>query len=1009
MKIMRSSFALTGVAALLAVAGAASSARAQVLVGVDDATTYPSSCYVYNFSTQQWVGVFSGVQVWGLAADDANRKLYIASSSNNLYEWNYSDFGNNTVPTLLGTFTFNGANTNFVGLAFNPSTGRLYGVRNIGTEGIYEIDIATRVATLLFTYNSAYDIGGLDYNPADGFLYGTNDAATDRGLVRFDLTAQTATVVSGYPTFAGNGGTTPDIDGLAVGRLPGGDLKAYFLVDQTGETGVYNFATAGFEAPFTNPWPTGASETFSGGAWAANLLAPPAGSDVSITMTDSPDPVIPPGGNITYTITVRNNGPELATGVNVTNVLPGNVTFVSATPPAVFNSGTISASFASIPLDTEQSFQVVVQSGAAGTVTNTASVTAASEDNNQSNNSATANTTVRNQQANLAVTVTDPADCSVGPGGEVIYTVALNNTGPEAADNTNLVITLPSNADFVSALPAATPVNGVITYNLGSISNGGGGNFIITTRAQTANSTLQLTAEASSSTEDPNAANNIDAETTLIQPEPPTSVVGRGVISTVASSTTSDVPGLAAKYTDFRRPYPSPNGQRWAMSVDTDISTTGTDDLVITGSGATVAVAAQQGVTQFPDFSVMSSNFDSVVAINDSGDFAFSGDTNAATTADEVALKSVGGTLSFVAQEGTAVPSIAGATFGTSTTVAGIDPAGRVAVSATSLGGVATGVNAAVLRDDGNVVVAQKGVDIPTGQDGGATATWDLFDIMTNALGASFNPLDHTDESLTGEVGIVTTTDNSVVINNAVQIQQGVAPLGLPTGVSTIGFAQMFAGGYWGAYGSNSGTEDWVIGGDAGGNAQLLAATGQPITPGSSETWGDASFTQTFFYAIRNGRGDSLIGGVTTGAPNARSNAVLVLNGKEVVLRENDAIDLNGDGINNDGTYLSVFRDDLAFLNDCRQLYIVVRFRDELEALCDTGDNDIGQGLIVVQLPLAADFNDDGQVDFFDFLDFAAAFSSEDPAADFNDDGQVDFFDYLDFAAAFAFEGECGS
>jgi hypothetical protein len=48
-----------------------------------------------------------------------------------------------------------------------------------------------------------------------------------------------------------------------------------------------------------------------------------------------------------------------------------------------------------------------------------------------------------------------------------------------------------------------------------------------------------------------------------------------------------------------------------------------------------------------------------------------------------------------------------------------------------------------------------------------------------------------------------------------------------------------------------------------------------------------------------------------------------------------------------------------------------------------------------------ADFNTDGQIDFFDYLDFAAAFDTEDPAADFNADNQIDFFDYLDFVQAF--------
>ncbi|MDX2149074.1 MAG: M12 family metallo-peptidase [Planctomycetota bacterium] len=50
----------------------------------------------------------------------------------------------------------------------------------------------------------------------------------------------------------------------------------------------------------------------------------------------------------------------------------------------------------------------------------------------------------------------------------------------------------------------------------------------------------------------------------------------------------------------------------------------------------------------------------------------------------------------------------------------------------------------------------------------------------------------------------------------------------------------------------------------------------------------------------------------------------------------------------------------------------------------------------------AADFNADGQADFFDYLDFVNAFGNNDPSADFNASGQVDFFDYLDFAAAFS-------
>jgi hypothetical protein len=55
----------------------------------------------------------------------------------------------------------------------------------------------------------------------------------------------------------------------------------------------------------------------------------------------------------------------------------------------------------------------------------------------------------------------------------------------------------------------------------------------------------------------------------------------------------------------------------------------------------------------------------------------------------------------------------------------------------------------------------------------------------------------------------------------------------------------------------------------------------------------------------------------------------------------------------------------------------------------------------IVDVVCIADFSHDGQVDFFDYLDFALAFSADDPAADVDQNGQIDFFDYLEFAAAF--------
>jgi len=134
--------------------------------------------------------------------------------------------------------------------------------------------------------------------------------------------------------------------------------------------------------------------SYSGGASAA-----PGDADLSISKTDSPDPVVQ-GNNLTYTITVTNDGPLAATNVVVTDNLPAksDIDFVSATSPAGscdMTGNTVTCNLGTLANGATATVTIVVKAKHTGTLSNRATV-ASPEDNTPVNNSATATTTVTN-------------------------------------------------------------------------------------------------------------------------------------------------------------------------------------------------------------------------------------------------------------------------------------------------------------------------------------------------------------------------------------------------------------------------------------------------------------------------------------------------------------------------------------------------------------------------------------------------------------------------------------
>jgi uncharacterized repeat protein (TIGR01451 family) len=116
-------------------------------------------------------------------------------------------------------------------------------------------------------------------------------------------------------------------------------------------------------------------------------------ADLSVTKTDDPDPVTA-GSNLTYTVTVTNNGPDAATGVTLTDTLPTGVTFVSATSPCTQVSGVVTCDLGSLASGADATVEIVVTPTEAGEISNGVAVTGNESDPDTANNSAEAVTTV---------------------------------------------------------------------------------------------------------------------------------------------------------------------------------------------------------------------------------------------------------------------------------------------------------------------------------------------------------------------------------------------------------------------------------------------------------------------------------------------------------------------------------------------------------------------------------------------------------------------------------------
>lgn len=159
------------------------------------------------------------------------------------------------------------------------------------------------------------------------------------------------------------------------------------------------------------------------------------------------------GDTVDWTLVVTNNGPSTANGVTVTDALPIGTTFVSASTGCAESGGTVTcAAPGAIDPNGTAEFTVTLKvdpARAAGTLSNTASVTGTETDPDTTDNTATASTSVT-RSADLAVTKTDVAD-PVRAGAVANYVIEVSNAGPSTATAIVVTDTLPAGMTFHAA------------------------------------------------------------------------------------------------------------------------------------------------------------------------------------------------------------------------------------------------------------------------------------------------------------------------------------------------------------------------------------------------------------------------------------------------------------------------------------------------------------------------------------------------------------------------------
>jgi uncharacterized repeat protein (TIGR01451 family) len=226
------------------------------------------------------------------------------------------------------------------------------------------------------------------------------------------------------------------------------------------------------------------------------------------------DPLSEPGllgQPLTFSLTVTNRGPGLATGVRVEDHFGEGLALISAEMSLGISTneeGTIVFNLGDLPSGAGAAVTVVVAPTRVGLVTNVVEVTAQEEELNADDNTV------------VSVVMIDPAmDLSVSqevapdpatPGQEIAYVVTVTNLGPSLATGVQVNNILPEGVELLSietGQGTATNIDGAVRFEMGELAPLAGTTVTLTVRSSQPG-LFTNTATVAGYGADPNPANN---------------------------------------------------------------------------------------------------------------------------------------------------------------------------------------------------------------------------------------------------------------------------------------------------------------------------------------------------------------------------------------------------------------------------------------------------------------------------------------------------------------------